>query len=70
MNCPRILYEYSNDPFPHQWGIRNMVGIWDEIQAETKKQTEYRRGGPAYQAGVCYEVLDFKGVELRFSSGF
>jgi len=29
-----------------------------------------RRGGPACNAGVCYEVLDFKGAELRFSSTF
>ncbi len=27
-----------------------------------------RRGGPACSAGVCYEVLDFKGIELRISS--
>lgn len=26
-----------------------------------------RRGGPACSAGVCYEVLDFKGIELRWS---
>ncbi len=29
-----------------------------------------RRGGPACQAGVCYEVLDFAGVELRITSRF
>ena len=26
-----------------------------------------RRGGPACTSGVCYEVLDFKGVELRWT---
>lgn len=26
-----------------------------------------RRGGPACTAGICYEVLDFKGVELRWA---
>ncbi|MFB6317147.1 DUF6029 family protein [Saccharicrinis sp. FJH54] len=25
-----------------------------------------RRGGPACSAGICYEVLDFKGIELRW----
>lgn len=25
-----------------------------------------RRGGPACTAGICYEVLDFKGIELRW----
>ena len=29
-----------------------------------------RRGGPACSSGVCYEVLDFKGAELRFTSRF
>ncbi len=29
-----------------------------------------RRGGPACSAGVCYEILDFKGVEFRLSSRF
>lgn len=26
-----------------------------------------RRGGPACTAGICYEVIDFKGVELRWT---
>lgn len=26
-----------------------------------------RRGGPACTSGICYEVLDFKGVELRWT---
>lgn len=26
-----------------------------------------RRGGPACTSGVCYEVLDFRGLELRWS---
>lgn len=29
-----------------------------------------RRGGPACSAGICYEVLDFKGVELRWNARF
>lgn len=29
-----------------------------------------RRGGPACTSGICYEVLDFKGVELRWSTKF
>ena len=28
--------------------------------------TGERRGGPACTAGICYEVLDFKGLELRW----
>lgn len=29
-----------------------------------------RRGGPACTSGVCYEVLDFEGVEIRFKTKF
>ncbi|MBT8461251.1 MAG: hypothetical protein KJO44_01925, partial [Gemmatimonadetes bacterium] len=29
-----------------------------------------RRGGPACTSGICYEVLDFEGAELRISSRF
>lgn len=29
-----------------------------------------RRGGPACSAGVCYEILDFRGFEFRLSSRF
>lgn len=29
-----------------------------------------RRGGPACSAGVCYEILDFEGFELRWNTRF
>ena len=29
-----------------------------------------RRGGPACTSGICYEVLDFEGVELRWTKRF
>lgn len=29
-----------------------------------------RRGGPACTSGICYEVLDFKGIEIRWSIKF
>jgi hypothetical protein len=29
-----------------------------------------RRGGPACLSGICYEVLDFKGFEIRLTSRF
>ena len=25
-----------------------------------------RRGGPACTSGICYEVLDFKGAEIKW----
>jgi hypothetical protein len=29
-----------------------------------------RRGGPACNSGICYEVLDFEGIELRLTTKF
>jgi hypothetical protein len=29
-----------------------------------------RRGGPACTSGICYEVLDFQGVEIRLKTKF
>lgn len=29
-----------------------------------------RRGGPACTSGICYEILDFEGVEARFTTRF
>lgn len=29
-----------------------------------------RRGGPACTSGICYEILDFEGIELLFSTRF
>ena len=29
-----------------------------------------RRGGPACTSGICYEVLDFEGVEIRWTKRF
>jgi len=29
-----------------------------------------RRGGPACTSGICYEILDFEGVELRLTTRF
>ncbi len=29
-----------------------------------------RRGGPACTSGICYEVLDFEGFEMRITSNF
>lgn len=29
-----------------------------------------RRGGPACTSGICYEILDFEGIELRLATRF
>lgn len=69
-----IVAELSNDSFI----VTNDARIW--IGANVKYQVNRshslqvfvgdRRGGPACNAGVCYEVLDFQGVEVRLTSRF
>ena len=69
-----ILFEYSNDPFLTNGEFATWLGAGMRYKLNRKNNLQIfvgnRRGGPACQAGVCYEVLDFKGVELRFSSRF
>lgn len=67
------LSEFSNDNF-----ITDDGKLWLSCTVRYKVNTKHslqlfageRRGGPACSAGVCYEVLDFKGVELRWNARF
>lgn len=69
-----IIVEASNDSFI----ITTDNKIWIGANAKYKLNQKntfllfagQRRGGPACNAGVCYEVLDFEGVELRLTSRF
>ena len=69
-----FIVEASNDPFI----IETDYKIWLGFNAKYKLNRSntillfvgQRRGGPACNAGVCYEVLDFEGVELRLTSRF
>lgn len=69
-----VVAEWSTDSFLVEEGTRFWAGINMRYQVNRKNSLQLfigeRRGGPACNAGVCYEVLDFKGVELRFSSRF
>ena len=66
-----IVAEYSTDSFisdnPKNW-------LGGNIQYKPHHKHTFnlfageRRGGPACSAGICYEVLDFKGVEIRWSA--
>lgn len=67
--------EFSNDSFVTNQGSKNWLGT--SIRYRPKKGAitiqlfiGERRGGPACSSGVCYEVLDFKGAELRLTSRF
>jgi hypothetical protein len=69
-----IVTEYSNDSFIVTEGSKIWVGANLKYQVNNKHALQFfageRRGGPACNAGVCYEVLDFKGVEWRLTSRF
>ena len=69
-----ILYEYSNDTFQTEKAATTWLGARVRYKLNRKNSLQVfagnRRGGPACQAGVCYEVLDFSGVEIRFSFKF
>ena len=69
-----IESEYSNDSFIIYGNSKIWVGASVKYQINSGNSLQLfvgeRRGGPACNAGVCYEVLDFNGVELRLSSRF
>jgi len=68
-----MLSELSNDAF-----VTDSEKLWLSGHLKYKLNQNHslqlfageRRGGPACSAGVCYEVLDFKGVELRWNARF
>ena len=69
-----IVTEYSNDSFIITEGSKIWFGAGIKYQVNKSNNLQIfageRRGGPACNAGVCYEVLDFKGIELRLTSRF
>jgi len=69
-----LITEYSNDSFIVSEGSKIWVGANIKYQISKSHNLQIfageRRGGPACNAGVCYEVLDFKGIELRLTSRF
>jgi hypothetical protein len=69
-----LVTEYSNDSFIVTSGSKVWAGANVKYQVNKSNSLQIfageRRGGPACNAGVCYEVLDFKGVELRLTSRF
>ncbi len=70
-----LIAELSNDPFLiNTKPTRVWIGTNMQYKLNSKNSIQLfagqRRGGPACNAGVCYEVLDFKGLELRFNTRF
>jgi len=69
-----LITEITNDPFLTDATKKTWVGSNLKYQINNKNSIQIfagqRRGGPACNAGVCYEVLDFSGVEVRFNTRF
>ena len=77
-----MTWEISTDPFltddpntfPIERGRRHWVGLDTKFKINNRHTVTLfagqRRGGPACTSGICYEVPDFTGVEMRFTSKF
>lgn len=77
-----LVWERSTDPFltdhPDTPVIETAARHWLGVNVGYRPSRRHslalfagkRRGGPACTAGICYEVLDFEGVELRVTSKF
>jgi hypothetical protein len=77
-----LRFEASTDPFKtddiRTPEVETAIRRWFGVSTTLKPNHRYlfslfagqRRGGPACTSGICYEVLDFKGIELRFTTRF
>jgi hypothetical protein len=69
-----IVTEFSNDSFIMDTPEKVWIGFNGKYKLNNKNTLIFfagqRRGGPACNSGVCYEVLDFEGVEMRLTSRF
>lgn len=69
-----LVSELSNDQFLTSKPFKYWLGTNLKYQVNNANSLVLfggqRRGGPACNAGICYEVLDFKGVEIRWNYRF
>lgn len=69
-----VVSELSNDSFLTDKSLKTWIGCNAKYQINTGNSLQLfagqRRGGPACNAGICYEVLDYEGVELRWTTRF
>jgi hypothetical protein len=69
-----LVTELSNDSFLTSSNLKYWIGTNMKYQINSTNNLQLfvgqRRGGPACNAGICYEVLDFKGAELRYTARF
>ncbi len=71
-----VLGELTNDPFRIKDGQSKRLYLGNTFRYKHNYKHTFqlffgeRRGGPQCSAGVCYEILDFKGVEVRWIGKF
>jgi hypothetical protein len=77
-----VIWEFSTDPFlvdhPNTFEVETGKRQWWGIQFGHRFDGHHniqlfagqRRGGPACASGICYEVLDFEGIEIKLTSKF
>ena len=77
-----VTWEVSTDPYQtdniNTFEIERRARHWIGMDARYRFSRHHtlalfagqRRGGPACTSGICYEVLDFQGFELRWISKF
>jgi len=77
-----MVWELSNDPYltdrpdteDMETGLRHWPGLNASYRINPTNTISVfagkRRGGPACTSGICYEVLDFEGVEIRLKTKF
>lgn len=74
-----LIWELSTDPYLTDLsGSPKKIRHWPGAQASYRINNANtlslfagkRRGGPACSSGICYEVLDFQGIELRLKTKF
>lgn len=68
-----LLLEYSTDATMVDAGETYKVWFGGNLKYKPNYKNTLllfggtRRGGPACTSGVCYEILDFEGIELRYT---
>ena len=71
-----ILTEYSSDNTVVEQGDSHKIWVGGNFKYKPDFRNTFlvfagtRRGGPACTSGVCYEILDFEGVEVRYTRRF
>lgn len=74
-----LVWEISSDPYQTDFpGVESTFRHWPGLVASYKLNPANtlslfagkRRGGPACTSGICYEVLDFEGIEIRLKTKF